>query len=233
MALEGKVAIVTGATGIVGEGIARAFLESGATLVCPVRRCLRQRHLLPAWSSRMPGIPSFPAHGIARAFLESGATLVCPVRRCLRQRHLLPAWSSRMPGIPSFPARFWNRFSCSHAERSAGKESGLRAALGSPPSARLDCPVGDYASGEGAKQLARYVQLKHGAVVSLQAGRTLPAALPRVSAAAPKTATPLPAPAGGWQLAASLPSSPFLPSKHAFSRAVCPHPGCSCLHPAS
>lgn len=38
MALQDKVAIVTGATGIVGEGIARAFLDAGATLICPIRR---------------------------------------------------------------------------------------------------------------------------------------------------------------------------------------------------
>ena len=38
MALQGKVALVTGATGIVGEGIARVFLEAGARVICPVRR---------------------------------------------------------------------------------------------------------------------------------------------------------------------------------------------------
>jgi NAD(P)-dependent dehydrogenase (short-subunit alcohol dehydrogenase family) len=37
MALQGQVAPVTGATGIVGEGIAHAFLEEGATVVAPIR----------------------------------------------------------------------------------------------------------------------------------------------------------------------------------------------------
>lgn len=82
MALEGRVCVVTGATGIVGEAIARAFLDAGATVVAPVR--------------------------------------------------------------------------------SAGKEAGLRAALGSPPAHRLDCPVEDYSHLEGAKALGRYVALKYG-----------------------------------------------------------------------
>ncbi|KAL4447498.1 hypothetical protein ABPG75_004717 [Micractinium tetrahymenae] len=84
MALQGKVAIVTGATGIVGEGIARAFLQAGATVVAPVR--------------------------------------------------------------------------------DAGKEAGLRSALGSPPADRLVTPVDAYTTAEGSKQLARFVQLKYGAV---------------------------------------------------------------------
>ena len=37
MALEGRVAVVTGATGIVGEGIAREFLAAGASVVAPIR----------------------------------------------------------------------------------------------------------------------------------------------------------------------------------------------------
>lgn len=82
MELQGQVALVTGATGIVGEGIARAFLEAGATLVAPIR--------------------------------------------------------------------------------SAAKEAALRAAMGSPPAQRLDTPLDDYTTAEGAKQLARYVQLKYG-----------------------------------------------------------------------
>jgi NAD(P)-dependent dehydrogenase (short-subunit alcohol dehydrogenase family) len=37
MSLAGKVVVVAGSSGIVGSGIARAFLEKGATLVTPVR----------------------------------------------------------------------------------------------------------------------------------------------------------------------------------------------------
>lgn len=106
MALQDKVAIVTGATGIVGEGIARAFLDAGATLICPIR--------------------------------------------------------------------------------SAGKEAGLRAALGSPDTARLDTPVDDYSSAEGSKQLARYVQVKHRAVdhvVACTGGMVPMGALTTVTAA--------------------------------------------------
>lgn len=54
MALEGKVAIVTGATGIVGEGIARAFLEAGAVVVAPIRSAGKEAPLRQALGSPPP-----------------------------------------------------------------------------------------------------------------------------------------------------------------------------------
>lgn len=37
MALSGKVVVIAGTSGIVGSGIAHAFIEQGAVLVAPVR----------------------------------------------------------------------------------------------------------------------------------------------------------------------------------------------------
>lgn len=55
MALEGRVALITGATGIVGEGIARAFLEAGATVVAPVRAAGKDSALRTALGSPPAG----------------------------------------------------------------------------------------------------------------------------------------------------------------------------------
>ena len=61
MALQGKVCLVTGATGIVGEGIAKAFSEAGAQVIAPVRTPSKEAALRAAVGGPPPDKLDAPA----------------------------------------------------------------------------------------------------------------------------------------------------------------------------